>query len=47
MKDTLLFPEVSIQEVYLIVSIILQMGHDQRYTLKDYWFTLEQLLDTF
>jgi hypothetical protein len=40
-------PEVTIQEMYLILSIFLQMGHDQRDTLKDYWFTLGQLLATF
>jgi hypothetical protein len=39
--------EVSIQEMYLILSIFLQIGHDQRDTLKDYWFTLERFLTTF
>jgi hypothetical protein len=40
-------PEVSMQEMYMILSVILQMGYDQRDTLKGYWFTLEQILETF
>jgi len=30
-----------------VVAIIVQMGHNQREMLKDYWSTLEQYFTTF
>jgi predicted nucleotidyltransferase len=33
--------------MYLFLSIIVQMCHDQRDKLKDYWSTLEQLFIAF
>jgi hypothetical protein len=35
-------PDVTKQEMYLFLSITVQMGHDQRERLKDYWSLLEQ-----
>jgi hypothetical protein len=40
-------PDMTIPEMYLFVSIVLQMGHDQRDRLKDYWSTLEQFFMAF
>jgi hypothetical protein len=40
-------PDVTIPEMYVFVSIVLQMGHDQRDRLKDYWSTLEQFFMAF
>jgi hypothetical protein len=40
-------PDVTIQEMYLFVTIILQMGHDQRDTLKGYLSKIELSLCTF
>jgi hypothetical protein len=40
-------PNMTILEMYLFVSIVLQMGHDQRDRLKDYWSTLEQFFMAF
>jgi hypothetical protein len=40
-------PDVTIPEMYLFVSIALQMGHNQRDRLKDYWSTLEQFFTAF
>ena len=37
-----LLPDMTVQETCLFLVIILQMGHDQRDTLSDYWLTLEQ-----
>ena len=31
-------PEMTVQEMCLFLAINLQMGHDQRDTLSDYWF---------
>jgi hypothetical protein len=38
---------ISIEEMYRIVSIIIQMDHDQRDCLKDYWGREEQYLTPF
>jgi hypothetical protein len=40
-------PNITKPEMYLFVSIIVQMGPDQRDRLKDYWSTLEQFLMAF
>jgi hypothetical protein len=40
-------PDISIQEMYLFLSFILQMGDNQRNTLKMYWLTWEQILQPF
>jgi hypothetical protein len=39
-------PDVTVQEMRLSLAIVLQMGHNQRDVLKDYWLTLEQLYTT-
>jgi hypothetical protein len=40
-------PDVTIPEMYLFISFVLQMGHDQKDRLKDYWSTLEQFFMAF
>jgi hypothetical protein len=40
-------PDMTTPEMYLFVSIDVQMGPDQRDRLKDYWSTLEQFLMAF
>jgi hypothetical protein len=40
-------PDVTVQEMCLFLVIIVQMGLDQRDTLKDYWLTLEQYFTAF
>jgi hypothetical protein len=35
-------PYVTVQEMRLFLAIIVQMGHDLRDTLKNYWLTPEQ-----
>ena len=30
-------PDITIGEIYIFFAIIIQMGHDQRGSLKDYW----------
>ena len=35
-------PDVTVQETCLFLAIIVQMGHNQRDMLQDYWLTLEQ-----
>jgi hypothetical protein len=37
-------PDAIIPEMYSFISTVLQMGHNQRDRLKDYWSTLEQPL---
>jgi hypothetical protein len=39
--------DVMVQEIYLFIAVILQMGHDQRDILKDYWSTAENFLWLF
>jgi hypothetical protein len=34
--------DVSVKEMYLILTIIVPMRHDQKGTLRDYWLTQEQ-----
>jgi len=34
-------PDMTVQKTCLFLAVILQMGHDQRDTLSDYWLTLE------
>jgi hypothetical protein len=36
--------DVTVHEIYLLIAIILHMGHDQRDTMKDYWSTAENFL---
>jgi hypothetical protein len=38
-------PGMTICEIYILISFIVQMGHDQ--TLKDCWSTAEQFLWPF
>jgi hypothetical protein len=38
---------MTIPEMYLFISIVLQMGYDQEDRLKDYWSTLEQFFMAF
>jgi hypothetical protein len=40
-------PDVTLAEMYLFLALIVQMGHDIRDTLKDYWSTLEQFHTPF
>jgi hypothetical protein len=40
-------PDGPVQEMYLFLAIILQMGHDIKDTLKVYWSTLEQFSMSF
>jgi len=35
-KEQCPLPDVTVQEIYLLLAIILQLGHDQKNTLKDY-----------
>jgi hypothetical protein len=35
-------PDITILEIYLFLSIIVQLDDDQRKRLKNYWSTLEQ-----
>ena len=35
-------PAVTVHDMCLFLAIIMQMGHDHRDMLKDYWSTLEQ-----
>jgi hypothetical protein len=40
-------PDVTIEELYNFLAIIIQMGHDQRDTLRDYWSREEQYYTPF
>ncbi|PNF34306.1 hypothetical protein B7P43_G15809, partial [Cryptotermes secundus] len=40
-------PDITIEEIYNFLAIIIQMGHDQRDTLKDYWSRDEQYYTPF
>ncbi|PNF40831.1 hypothetical protein B7P43_G16582 [Cryptotermes secundus] len=40
-------PDVTESEMFLFLGIIIQMGHDNRGRLKDYWPTLEQFATPF
>ncbi|KAG8223670.1 hypothetical protein J437_LFUL001778 [Ladona fulva] len=40
-------PDVTMTEMYLFLAIILQMGHDVRDSLRDYWSTLHQFNTPF
>ena len=40
-------PDVTVQEMCLFLAIIVQMGHNQRGMLKDYWWTLEEYFTAF
>jgi hypothetical protein len=46
MKESPL-PDMTVQEMYLFLAIVVQMGHDQRDVLKDYWSTLERYFVAF
>jgi hypothetical protein len=40
-------PDVTDSEMFLFLGIIIQMGHDIRDRLRDYWWTTEQFLTKF
>jgi hypothetical protein len=40
-------PDVTVQETYSFLAIIIQMGHDVTDTMKAYWLTLEQFYIPF
>ena len=40
-------PDITIGEIYTFFAIIIQMGHDQRGSLKDYWSREEQYCTPF
>jgi hypothetical protein len=40
-------PDMALQEMCLFLAVALQLGHDQRDTLSDYWLTLEQYFTGF
>ena len=40
-------PAVTIQEIYFLLAVIVQMRHDQSDKLKDYWSTLQQFYMDF
>jgi len=40
-------PDVTVQEMSLFLAIIVQMGHNQRGMLKDYWWTHEEYFTAF
>ena len=40
-------PDVTIGEIYTFFAIIIQMGHDERGSLKDYWSREEQYCTPF
>ena len=35
-------PDITIEEMYTFFGLVIQMGHDQRHSLKDYWSREEQ-----
>jgi hypothetical protein len=40
-------PDITIAEMYTFFGLIIQMGHDQRHSLKDYWSREEQYYTPF
>jgi hypothetical protein len=40
-------PDVNESEIFLFLAIIVQMGHDLRDSLTDFWSTIEQFLPPF
>jgi hypothetical protein len=40
-------PDIAIDEMYKFFGLIIQMGHDQRHSLKDYWSREEQYSTLF
>jgi len=40
-------PEITIEEMYTIFGLLIQMGHDQHHSLKDYWSREEQYCTPF
>jgi len=40
-------PDITIEEMYKFFGLIIQMGHDQRHSLKDYWSREEQYSTPF
>ena len=40
-------PDIKMGEIYTFFAIIIQMGHDQRGSLKDYWSREEQYCTPF
>jgi hypothetical protein len=47
MKDDPLLSDMTVQEMCLFLAIYVQVGHNQRDMLKDYWSTLEQYFTAF
>jgi hypothetical protein len=40
-------PDMTVQEIYLFLAVIMQVGHNQKGNLKDYWSTQEQFYMAF
>jgi hypothetical protein len=40
-------PEVIVQEMHLFMAVTVQVEHDQSDTLKNYWYTQEQVYIPF
>jgi hypothetical protein len=40
-------PVIMIEEMYTFFGLIIQMGHDQHHSLKDYWSREEQYCPAF
>ena len=39
--------DITVEEMYTFFGLVIQMGHDQRYSLKDYWSRQEQYCTPF
>jgi hypothetical protein len=46
-KEQCPLPDVTVEEVYLVLAIIMQLGHEQKYILKDYWYTHDSFYMAF
>ena len=44
---SVLSPDITMEELYKFLAIIIQMGHDQRDSMKDYWSREEQYYTPF
>jgi len=40
-------PDITIEEMYTFFGLVIQMGHDQHHSLKDYWSREEQYCTPF
>jgi hypothetical protein len=45
--DTHELPDMAAQEMYIVLAILMQMGHDVINILKSYWSTAEQFCTPF